>query len=156
MDERAASSAIVWRARILGPHPSDPGSSPGGGIFTQHARCCQSDRAAGTLLQVAALKNTRLDSTRRRASCLCLAAWLASQPERDAAPVRDDIAAACCSAHCTIHGRGHVASLRQSWHLSAPDWLLLGAAGAKKYVLSGQHSPSHASAAHLHPESAKK
>ena len=85
MDEHAASSAIIWLGRILGPHPSDPGSSPGGGMFTRHARCCQSDRAAGTLLQVAALKNTRLDSTRRRASCLCLAAWLASQPERRAA-----------------------------------------------------------------------
>ena len=28
------SSAIVWLVRILGPHPSDPGSSPGGGMTT--------------------------------------------------------------------------------------------------------------------------
>ena len=27
------SSAIVWLVRILGSHPSDPGSSPGGGTF---------------------------------------------------------------------------------------------------------------------------
>ena len=27
------SSAIVQLVRILGPHPSDPGSSPGGGMF---------------------------------------------------------------------------------------------------------------------------
>ena len=116
--------------------------------FAQHARCCQSDRAAGTLLQVAALKNTRLDSTRRHVSCLCLAAWLALQPTRppDAAPVRDDAAAACYIAHCTIQGCGHVASLRQSWHLSALEWLLLGAAGAKKYFLNGQRSPRFATA----------
>ena len=30
---KCAESAIVWLARILGPHPSDPGSSPGGGMF---------------------------------------------------------------------------------------------------------------------------
>ena len=30
---RLAESAIVELVRILGPHPSDPGSSPGGGIF---------------------------------------------------------------------------------------------------------------------------
>ena len=28
-----ARSAIVQLVRILGPHPSDPGSSPGGGIL---------------------------------------------------------------------------------------------------------------------------
>ena len=28
-----STSAIVWLVRILGSHPSDPGSSPGGGNY---------------------------------------------------------------------------------------------------------------------------
>ena len=30
-----AKPAIVLLVRIFGPHPSDPGSSPGGGIFIE-------------------------------------------------------------------------------------------------------------------------
>ena len=31
--KKVTKSAIVYLVRILGPHPSDPGSSPGGGTF---------------------------------------------------------------------------------------------------------------------------
>ena len=35
VDEHHPNSAIVQLVRILGPHPSDPGSSPGGGSMNQ-------------------------------------------------------------------------------------------------------------------------
>ena len=34
--KRISASAIVQLARILGSHPSDPGSSPSGGILLQN------------------------------------------------------------------------------------------------------------------------
>ena len=46
------NSAIVWLARVLGPRPGDPGSSPGGGKSNQsgHGRAAAMQRKgkAGT------------------------------------------------------------------------------------------------------------